>query len=65
MTQSVFESRGFPFDSLHNDRIRVSSITYEKAPEKRIHNNEERIRLLLTYHPYECLRLQQYFELYL
>ena len=54
MTQSVFESRGFPFDSLHNDRIQVSSITYEKAPEKRIHNNEERIRLL-----------QQYFELYL
>lgn len=47
------ESHGFPSDSLLNDRLRVASIICEEALEKciHIHNNEERIRLVLMYHP--------------
>ena len=48
---TFFESRGYPSDLLQNARERVSSVTRQEALEKRVRENEERIPLVLTYHP--------------
>ena len=48
---TFFESRGYPSDLLQNARERVFSVTRQEALEKRVRENEERIPLVLTYHP--------------
>ena len=48
---TFFESRSYPSDFLQNARERVSSGTRQEALEKRVRGKEERIPLVLTYHP--------------
>ena len=48
---TFFEDRGYPSDLLRNDRERVHSISGQEALEKRVRHSEERIALVLTYHP--------------
>ena len=48
---TFFESHGYPSDLLQNARERVPSVTRQEALEKRVRENEERIPLVLTYHP--------------
>ena len=48
---TFFEDRGYPSDLLRNDQERVHSISDQEALEKRVRHSEERIALVLTYHP--------------
>ncbi|XP_078364096.1 uncharacterized protein LOC144648396 [Oculina patagonica] len=48
---TFFADRGYPSDLLCNDRERVNSISRQEALEKRVRQSEERIPLVLTYHP--------------
>ena len=48
---TFFEDHGYPSNLLRNDWERVHSISGQEALEKRVRHSEERIALVLTYHP--------------